>query len=205
MITSALKEFAQVHCCYLLHDKCRGSNYAADANAVRKGETCLILRNQPCHYFADFILATARDQATLEKVSLAYKSLDATHNCEVLSAEKYPKCLFCRNKLKISACCRAKFMEIDDEPFERIPNDSGEEMDICGDCDAELGELHHMGCDMEQCPACRGQLISCDCNKQGFFDSLDSYKTAVKQKGYRRKPKFKVLSHLFLSIWHKGF
>jgi hypothetical protein len=33
----------------------------------------------------------------------------------------------------------------------------------CHDCGAKEGELHQTGCDMERCPFCGGQLISCDC------------------------------------------
>ena len=33
----------------------------------------------------------------------------------------------------------------------------------CGDCHALEGENHELGCDLEQCPFCGGQLISCDC------------------------------------------
>lgn len=33
----------------------------------------------------------------------------------------------------------------------------------CGDCGTPSGGLHHPGCDMEPCPRCRRQLISCDC------------------------------------------
>jgi len=33
----------------------------------------------------------------------------------------------------------------------------------CHDCDVEEGQLHILGCDMERCPMCLGQLISCDC------------------------------------------
>jgi len=34
----------------------------------------------------------------------------------------------------------------------------------CGDCGVEEGELHQLGCDLERCPICEGQFISCDCN-----------------------------------------
>lgn len=33
----------------------------------------------------------------------------------------------------------------------------------CGDCAAIRGEFHVPGCDLERCPACRGQAISCGC------------------------------------------
>lgn len=33
----------------------------------------------------------------------------------------------------------------------------------CWDCGVKTGEYHHPGCDMEQCPFCGGQFISCDC------------------------------------------
>ncbi len=34
---------------------------------------------------------------------------------------------------------------------------------ICHDCHAKEGEYHLPGCDMERCPFCGGQLISCNC------------------------------------------
>jgi hypothetical protein len=33
----------------------------------------------------------------------------------------------------------------------------------CHDCDALPGHYHHPGCDLEECPRCHKQLISCDC------------------------------------------
>lgn len=38
--------------------------------------------------------------------------------------------------------------------------------DRCPDCGAAWGTLHHPGCDMEECPWCRGQLISCGCDEK---------------------------------------
>jgi len=33
----------------------------------------------------------------------------------------------------------------------------------CHDCGVKIGHYHHPGCDMEICPRCGEQLISCDC------------------------------------------
>jgi hypothetical protein len=35
--------------------------------------------------------------------------------------------------------------------------------ELCGDCGVGKGGVHHHGCDLEQCPACGRQLISCGC------------------------------------------
>lgn len=38
----------------------------------------------------------------------------------------------------------------------------------CGDCGAKYGNYHHPGCDVERCPICGGQIISCDCDIDAF-------------------------------------
>lgn len=46
------------------------------------------------------------------------------------------------------------------------------EKNTCGDCDVEEGCCHLPGCDMETCPFCGRQLISCGCcyDKLGLRD-----------------------------------
>lgn len=33
----------------------------------------------------------------------------------------------------------------------------------CGDCGCAEGKLHRLGCDVERCPLCGGQLTTCAC------------------------------------------
>jgi hypothetical protein len=42
----------------------------------------------------------------------------------------------------------------------------------CHDCDAIAGQLHAHDCDVEECPRCGTQLVSCDCDNRGeVFES----------------------------------
>lgn len=34
----------------------------------------------------------------------------------------------------------------------------------CHDCGCGVGQIHHLNCDAQRCPACGHQFISCDCN-----------------------------------------
>jgi hypothetical protein len=33
----------------------------------------------------------------------------------------------------------------------------------CHDCGTLPGGFHHLGCDIQECPVCRGQMMGCDC------------------------------------------
>jgi hypothetical protein len=61
---------------------------------------------------------------------------------------------------------------INGEVFDRVRYGDGEEdlkFPKCDDCGTPRGALHLLGCDLEPCPRCGGQAITCDC----FYDDDD--------------------------------
>jgi len=78
-------------------------------------------------------------------------------------------CEFCnqpKNEYKQPNGCAVKVFTIEGEMRPRIPyvlpflND---DYTYCHDCGVTELRYHHPGCDMERCPNCYGQMISCDC------------------------------------------
>jgi hypothetical protein len=43
----------------------------------------------------------------------------------------------------------------------------------CHDCGVARRGFHHVGCDMQRCPGCGGQLISCGCVWEELGNDLD--------------------------------
>lgn len=43
----------------------------------------------------------------------------------------------------------------------------------CHDCGVKEGQFHRPGCDMERCPFCHGQLMSCDCKYKKLGYHMD--------------------------------
>ena len=72
-------------------------------------------------------------------------------------------CQICTREMKLAQGCAAKHIIIDGKRFERSTEHYNEPAGICYDCCATHGQIHHYGCDVERCPACGLQLMSCGC------------------------------------------
>lgn len=82
-------------------------------------------------------------------------------------------CNVCGQEMLIATGCSLVTVTIQGKKFDRlvesIHDDSKDKR--CHDCGRlnDGDHLHHLGCDMEKCPVCGGQLFWCNCNP----DELD--------------------------------
>ena len=78
-------------------------------------------------------------------------------------------CTSCRQEMMRHVSCSLTTLLLFDGAYQRRRHRSrrapGPEREarVCGDCGTPPGGLHHPGCDLETCPRCREQLISCGC------------------------------------------
>ncbi len=74
-------------------------------------------------------------------------------------------CKYCNQEMKTAdTCIENKYVEFSED--EKLPSSNyhfNETNGRCHDCGIKHGGLHHRGCDVERCPKCKGQLISCEC------------------------------------------
>jgi hypothetical protein len=74
------------------------------------------------------------------------------------------KCGWCKQEMMAettTSCIGNSVVDFPDGTS--LPAIPAEEDVTCSDCGVKNGGFHHPGCDREQCPRGRGQLISCNC------------------------------------------
>lgn len=81
-------------------------------------------------------------------------------------------CKYCNQEMTVAESCPTfPFEWIGGEVFERVT--FHDENKRCHDCGIVNGvNLHHPGCDVEECPKCGGQVIGCEC---GFDEDHTEY------------------------------
>lgn len=82
-------------------------------------------------------------------------------------------CDFCKQRMLKANGCTYTHLECNKILYKRIKHgDEGYSFPDnlrCHDCGAKVGYYHHFGCDMERCPVCGMQLISCNCEFTRMF------------------------------------
>lgn len=73
-------------------------------------------------------------------------------------------CHDCEQEMLVAASCTVDELVIRGERFprQRVFRPVGRD-GRCGDCGIESAGFHHLGCDLESCPRCGRQLLSCGC------------------------------------------
>lgn len=84
-------------------------------------------------------------------------------------------CTWCNNEMTTGASCTVEAVHLRGTRLEVAPHrPPGRATRRCGDCGVKPGGFHHPGCDLQRCPRCAGQFISCGCRfDEDLFGGYD--------------------------------
>lgn len=90
-----------------------------------------------------------------------------THEFYYTKPADLPVCKLCGGRIGSTVGCRTRSITYKNKRYQRIkvgdPGDTyaGKKGAVCSDCSAQFGRWHHYKCEMERCPICGEQLITC--------------------------------------------
>lgn len=80
----------------------------------------------------------------------------------------------CGREMLAARGCRMKYIVLIDDTKvlrEKVGQEGWVEPgQRCGDCGALYGYYHHAHCDIERCPICGMQLLSCECPIKAYSE-----------------------------------
>jgi hypothetical protein len=85
---------------------------------------------------------------------------------EAIDTKLGAKCPACQQHMLVAIGCKFKRIEFKDGTIMKKLKygDNGEDTSgRCRDCGCKPWHFHHLNCDQEVCPRCKGQALSCDC------------------------------------------
>ncbi len=87
-------------------------------------------------------------------------------------------CEWCHREMTTAESCSEQELHRSGTPIRMIPwgRERGwSARSRCGDCGVQPGGFHHPGCDIQRCPVCSGQMLSCGCrfDEDVIFDEDD--------------------------------
>ena len=90
---------------------------------------------------------------------------------------KGAKCEDCQGYMLEAKGCNKAYMKMKGKWYKRDLGFWQDTGDRCHDCGAISGNIHHFGCDVERCPKCKNQLLSCECwDENTAFGNLKTNK-----------------------------
>jgi hypothetical protein len=127
-----------------------------------------------------------------------------------ISPNEFGYCYDCHLDVRKADSCVKSQLNIGGRNYTRnthnTPEQNDPDTDRCHDCGIKLKGIHHIGCDVEICPVCDFQLITCICNHNWHVWDSESFQRGlpkVEQEIFRQSNDGKLKRTLAFQIIHR--